>query len=91
MPTPTQPHQPTVPIQASPVQASPVQASSAVAEQPLVNLTRVNPSLGISVVVLPVLLGLSAIFYQRHHARVLRQKIEVLERSWKLNYRTPSS
>ena len=43
------------------------------------------------IVSLPILVGLGIIFHKKHRAAVMRQRIETLERIWRLNYRKTRS
>lgn len=43
------------------------------------------------IIALPVFAGLGVIFHRKRRAALLRQRIETLERIWRLNYRKTTS
>ncbi|HEY9626054.1 MAG TPA: hypothetical protein V6C84_02025 [Coleofasciculaceae cyanobacterium] len=73
-------------------------AESATAEpantQPIVPANSSLPPdiyLSVLIVSLPILVGLGIIFHKKRRAAVMRQRIETLERIWRLNYRKTRS
>ena len=61
--------------------------------QPIAQSSEISNGIYLTVLVvaLPLFAGLGVVFHRRHRAALLRQRIETLERIWRLNYRKTTS
>ncbi len=61
--------------------------------QPIAQSSEISNGIYLSVLIvaLPILAGLGVVFHRKRRAALLRQRIETLERIWRLNYRKTTS
>jgi hypothetical protein len=80
-------------VQSDSISQTTLAQSSAQPAQPIAQPSDISGGLYLSalIVALPIFVGLGVFLHRKRRAALLRQRIETLERIWRLNYRKTTS